>query len=468
MKYQNYILGSFVSGAGDEFVIKNVYDDSEFAEVHFLSDEEVENLIKKAHQNKLSARSISNIQKQEDLLFISKEILLRKAELATTIAAESGKPLKYALAEVERASQTFEFAAKELEKASFEKTQIGIGTQKKMAQIHRFPVGLVLGISPFNFPLNLVAHKIAPAIATGCVIILKPSPRTPITALKLAEIISQTKVVKYNVAIVNMTLEQTALLLKDERVAKISFTGSDKVGWDIQAQSSKKKITLELGGNAATIISDTANIEQAIPQCLIGAFAYSGQVCIHSQRFYVHEKWYEFFIEKMVEGAKSLTIGNPLDINTEFSVLINEAAAIRIESWVNEAIAQGAKLITGGYRSGKMYDPTILTNTHPKMKIVSEEVFGPVICIEKFLQIEEAIHEVNLGKFGLQTSIFTQNHQEVQKAFEQIESGSILVNLPTTFRTDDMPYGGVKDSGFGREGVKYAMEEMTEIKLLVL
>ncbi len=467
MNIANYVFGTFVNSYGEEFTVTNPYTQKPFAKVKFVLDSRVEELLKIASKIKKEAAKTPKNLIYNDLIHISKEIKNNRYDLAITIVRETAKPLKYALAEVDRATQTFEFAAKEALRLSPEIISIGTDDNPREAELHKIPVGLVVGISPFNFPLNLVAHKIAPAIASGCPIILKPSPRTPVTAFKLAEIIHTTEVVKKFVSIVNLTLPQTSKMIEDERVAKVTFTGSDKVGWEIKSKLSKKRVTLELGGNAATLVAPSAQLPETVKKCLISSFAFSGQVCIHSQRFYVHHSIFNKFTQAMKSGAENLTIGDPELESTDFSVLIDQEAANRIDLWVNEAIREGAKLITGGNKNQNFYEPTILTQVSPSSKVLTEEIFGPVITIEKYSNFEKALKKINSSRFGLQNSIFSNDESEIQKFFEEIESGSILVNLPTTFRTDDMPYGGVKNSGTGKEGVKYAIEEMTELKLLV-
>jgi glyceraldehyde-3-phosphate dehydrogenase (NADP+) len=315
--------------------------------------------------------------------------------------------------------------------------------------------------------MNLAVHKIAPAIASACPIILKPASRTPLSCLELAKIIDRTELPKGAVSILPMDRETGNLLVTDERFKLLSFTGSPDIGWKMKAESGKKKIVLELGGNAATIITPSTDIKDALPKSLMGAFAYSGQICIHAQRFIVHSSLYDSFVNELKSLTLDLKSGNPLDAATDISNMIDEANAIRVENWINEAIQQGAQLICGGKRTGSYIEPTILTNCNHTMKVYAEEVFGPVICINSYETIEDAIQQANNTKFGLQSGVFTNDQTELNKCFKQIEVGGVIHNHVPTLRYDQMPYGGVKDSGLGREGVKYAMLDMLEPKILV-
>ncbi|MBU2650811.1 MAG: aldehyde dehydrogenase family protein, partial [Bacteroidetes bacterium] len=330
-----------------------------------------------------------------------------------------------------------------------------------------FPIGLVAGISPFNFPLNLAVHKIAPAIAAGCPIILKPSSNTPLSTLLLATIIDQTELPKGAVSILPMDRKTGNLMVTDERFKLLSFTGSPEVGWKMKEDAGKKKVILELGGNAGVIVSNSANLEKAVPKCVNGGFAYSGQVCIHTQRIYVQEDVFERFADMFVEQTRKLNAGDPENPETDISVMIDEENAKRVEVWVQEAIDDGAAILCGGKRKAAYFEPTVLTNTRFDMKVCSLEIFGPVVVIEKYRSFQDAVNEINKGRFGLQTGVFTNRIDEMNMAFHDLEVGGVIINDVPTFRVDHMPYGGVKDSGLGREGVKYAMMDMLEPKILV-
>lgn len=385
------------------------------------------------------------------------------------LAREAGKPLKYALGEIDRAAQTFIVAAEESKRLpgellSIDWTAAGAG---KEGFIKYFPVGLIAGIAPFNFPLNLAVHKIAPAIASGNPIILKPARSTPLSVLALAKIIDNTDLPKGALSILPMDREAGNQLVTDSRFKMLSFTGSPQVGWQMKRDAGMKRVTLELGGNAGVVVSECADIEKAVTKCLAGSFAYSGQVCIHVQRIYVHETIFDSFIQKLSAATSLLKEGHPDNADTDISSMIDEGNAIRVEAWVNEAVETGAKVICGGKRKGTYYMPTILTNTNSDMKVCGLEVFGPVVSIEKYSDFKEAIAQVNNSDFGLQAGVFTNKIDEMNFAFNELEVGGVMLNDVPTFRVDHMPYGGVKNSGFGREGVKYAIHEMLEPKLLV-
>ncbi len=466
--YQIYSAGKFISSK-KVLEVKNPYDHSLVAKT-YLADEPILNTtIEKALSVQATLKELSSLKKFEILIQISQLLTKDKKHLAEILALESGKPLKYALAEIERSIQTFLIAAEETKRLpkdyiSLDWTPNGAG---KEGIVNYFPIGLVAGIAPFNFPMNLAVHKLAPAIASGCPIILKPASSTPLSCLELAKIIDKTELPKGAVSILPMDRETGNLMVTDERFKLLSFTGSPVVGWKMKTQSGKKKVVLELGGNAATLITESADLKDALPKSLIGAFSYSGQICIHAQRFIVHRSLYKKFTSDLKAAALKLTYGNPLKDKTDVSNMIDEENAIRVEQWVKEAIKQGAKLICGGKRKGSYVEPTILTHCDSTMKVYAEEVFGPVICINSYDTIEEAIELANDTKFGLQCGVFTNSITELDKCFKHIDVGGVIHNHVPTLRFDQMPYGGVKESGLGREGVKYAIMDMMEPKVLV-
>jgi glyceraldehyde-3-phosphate dehydrogenase (NADP+) len=341
------------------------------------------------------------------------------------------------------------------------------GGRGKTAHTTHCPRGVIYGITPFNFPLNLVAHKVAPALASGNAIIIKPSPRTPLTALMLGEVFLECGLPPEALQVVPLDVEMLDSVFNDERVGMISFTGSAAVGWEIKNRIGRKALALELGGNAAVILDETADIASAIPKIVTGAFAYSGQVCISVQRLFLHESIFDECTSRLAADSASLKKGDPLAEDTRISVMIDEAAAARAESWTNEAVANGAKIISGGRRDGALLEPTIITGTHAEMRVVAEEAFAPLIVVEKFSNVGEAIDMANQGKYGLQAGLFSTNARTIDHAVRELDYGGVIVNDVPTFRVDNMPYGGVKESGFGREGVRYAMEEMCERKLIV-
>jgi len=400
---------------------------------------------------------------------IADRIDTHQDELSILVCKESGKPIRYAQGEIQRTIQTYRIAAEECKRIpgeylSLDWTRAGTG---KEAWVKRFPVGLVAGISPFNFPLNLTAHKIAPALAAGNPIILKPSSKTPVSMLRLAELIVDLDIPRGGISIVPMSRRLGDLLVEDTRVKLLSFTGSPSVGWNMKKRAGKKKVILELGGNAGVYVGASADMNQAVNRCLGGAFAYSGQVCIHLQRIYVEQSVHKAFLNQFTSQVSQLQYGPSHEYETDISTMIDEDNAIRVESWVNEAVAEGAQILCGGTRQGGYYPPTVLTNTQLDMKVCSLEVFGPVVSVEAVPDLDEAVQRINYGRYGLQAGVFTNQLDEMDQAFDQLEVGGVVINDVPTFRVDHMPYGGVKDSGFGREGLKYAIEEMTEPKVLI-
>jgi glyceraldehyde-3-phosphate dehydrogenase (NADP+) len=315
--------------------------------------------------------------------------------------------------------------------------------------------------------MNLAVHKLAPALASGCPIILKPSTNTPLSTLALAEVIAKTAFPKGSVSILPMDRATGNQLVTDDRFKLLSFTGSPVVGWKMKSQAGRKKVVLELGGNAGLIITKTADLMDAVNKAVIGGFAYSGQVCIHAQRIYVEQAIFENFLSLFIDRVKRLRVGDPADPATEISAMIDETNAIRVENWVNEAVEEGAKIVCGGNRNGTYYEPTVLVNTKPRMKVCALEVFGPVVTIEPFTDFKAAIAEVNDSEFGLQAGVFTNLISEMDYAYENLHVGGVIINDSPIFRVDHMPYGGVKDSGLGREVVKYAIQDMMEAKILV-
>ncbi len=469
-------MNEFKIFVGGEFLttdrplkVTNPYNGEIIGHTYMGSSNELEKAIHQAQAVQKPMRDSPSFARYEALMKIAGLIREERDEFARLLCLESAKPIRYALSEVDRAIQTFIVAAEEAKRLPKEYidldwTQAGTG---KEGLVKYFPIGLVAGISPFNFPLNLAAHKIAPAIASGCPIILKPSSTTPLSTLKLAQTISKTDLPKGAISVLPMDRETGNLLVTDQRFKLLTFTGSPEVGWKMKQDAGKKKIVLELGGNAAVIVTESAEIDQAAAKCVIGGFSYSGQVCIHAQRIYVQKEIFKVFSDKFIHAVKSLRVGDPLDSITDISAMIDETNAIRVEKWVNEAINEGASVLTGGLRKGTFYPPTVLTGTKSEMKVCALEVFGPVVTLEPYTSFKEVISLVNEGKFGLQAGVFTNDLKQVNQAFDQLEVGGVIINDVPTFRVDHMPYGGIKDSGFGREGVKYAIMEMMEPKILV-
>lgn len=467
--YDIYLAGEFVQGT-TKLPVLNKYTGEVYAETWLADTAQLEVAILKGRKALREMAELSSFRKSTILRSISEALLADKMRLAEVLCIESSKPMRYAIGEIERAAQTFLVASEECKRLpgeylSLDWTEAG---KNKEGIVRYFPAGLIAGISPFNFPLNLAVHKLAPAIAAGCPIILKPASSTPLSTLELARIISKCDLPEGAVSILPMSRSTGNQLATDDRIQILSFTGSPLVGWELKKQSSKKKVVLELGGNAGVIISEHTEIAPLIQKCIVGAFAYSGQICIHAQRFFVHASLYKQFCEQMVSAAAQLVIGDPLSTSTSLSNLIDEENAVRVETWVKEALDGGAKLLCGGERKGSFYAATILSGTDETMKVRCEELFGPVITIEKFEGgIEEAVEKINEGRFGLQCGVFTDSVRELDYCFKHIEAGGIIHNDTPLVRYDHMPYGGVKESGLGREGVKYAIQDFLEARILV-
>lgn len=463
-----YLAGSFIQ-TSHTHTIFNPHTNQPVGQTWLCEKEEIESAIRLGLEAESAMAAYPAWKRYETLRFISDELLKNKNWHADLLAREAAKPLRYALAEVERAAQNFLVAAEESKRIHGEVIRLDWtpSGHNKEGIIKKFPIGLIAGISPFNFPLNLAVHKIAPAIASGNPIILKPASSTPLSTLALARIIHQTDLPKGAVSILPASRSAGNQLVTDERIKLLSFTGSDSVGWQMKKHCGKKKIILELGGNAGVIVSSTADVNDIVDTCIQGAFAYAGQICIHAQRFFVHSSLYDTFLHSMKQRAEHIHIDAPENADTEFSAMIDLSNAQRVENWIDEALSNGAELVCGAKRNKNLVFPTILTHTQPSMKVNAEEVFGPVITIEPFDEFSEAIQKINQSKFGLQAGVFTQSIDEMNMAFEHIHAGGIILNNVPTLRFDHMPYGGIKDSGLGREGVKYAMNDMLELKILV-
>ncbi len=451
-------------------LVRSPFSGEEIAHFSVASDAEVEESIAAATTAAAELRDVPRYQLAESLRRIAEGIGARSEEFARTIALEAGKPVKTSRAEVERAVATFIYASEEARRFGGESVPLdgqatGAG---RVGWTERFPRGVVFGITPFNFPLNLVAHKVAPALASRNAIIVKPSPRTPLTSLLLGEVFLESGLHKSALQVVPMEIESIDLVLKDERVAMISFTGSAEVGWRLRERAARKAVTLELGGNAPVVVDETADMPFAVERTALAAFAYAGQVCISAQRVLVHESVADDFTDAFVARAESLRTGDPLDEATEFSNMIDEAAAVRAESWINEAVGAGARLLTGGGRQGSLLEATVLTNVHSEMRICAEEVFAPVATIQTFKDFEGALDEANNTRYGLQAGVFTHDMARALRSLRRLEVGGVMINDAPAFRVDNMPYGGIKQSGAGREGVRYAMEEMTEPRIIVI
>lgn len=391
-------------------------------------------------------------------------------ELARLMSQENGKPLKYTRGEVSRGVDTFNFAADEARRIHGETIPLdaAAGGVGKIGYYVRVPVGLIAAITPFNFPLNLTAHKVAPAIAAGCPIVVKPSPMTPMTVIRLAEIMREAGLPEGAFEVVTGGADVGTWLTTDPRVAMISFTGSPPVAREITKTAGLRRVTLELGGNAATIVEADANIDTAVARTVFGSFSYSGQVCISIQRLYIQREIYNEFRDKFLAATSKLVMGDPLSDQTDIGPLINDAAAERMEGWVNEAERQGAWISAGGKREGRMFQPTVLENVTDDMLVMCAEAFGPVVNLVPYDDFEQALAGADSGAFGLQAGVYTRDLNKAMLAVQKLNVGGVIINDVPTLRIDNMPYGGNKDSGVGREGPRFAIEEMTTLKMVVI
>jgi acyl-CoA reductase-like NAD-dependent aldehyde dehydrogenase len=401
---------------------------------------------------------------------ISAGIKTRREELGRLIALEAGKPIRDALVEVDRATLTFRLGAEEAERMTGELIPLDLmpASKDRVGITRRFPIGPIVGITPFNFPLNLAAHKLSPAIASGNPIVLKPPSKDPLTMLTVAEIVEAAGVPKGAVSILPMTRELGDRMVADERFKLLTFTGSPSVGWRMKERAGKKKVVLELGGNAGVIVDKTADLDWAVKRTLVGAFTYSGQVCISVQRMFVHEAIWDTFMEKFLAGVAKLKIGDPLDPTTDVGPMVDEHQASRTQRWVDEAVAMGGTVLAGGQANGTFFPPTVLTDVPVAAQVCSNEAFAPLVVAFPFSDMGDAIARVNDSMFGLQTGVFTNDLAGAWQAFHELEVGGVIVNDVPMYRIDHMPYGGVKDSGLGREGLRWAIEDMTEIRIMVL
>ena len=394
----------------------------------------------------------------------------RAEELAQALCIEAGKPVKDARGEVSRLIDTFRIAAEESVRMNGEVQELEIAPRARgyRGMWKRVPVGPCSFISPFNFPLNLAAHKVAPALAVGCPFVLKPASRTPIGALIIAEVLAETDLPAGAFSVLPCSRDGADLFTTDDRLKLLSFTGSPGVGWDLKARAGKKKVVLELGGNAACIVDRDTALDDAVERLIIGAFYQSGQSCIGVQRILAHDDIYEALRDRMVTATQALIAGNPRNEDTFIGPMISEGEAQRLHGWVQDAVAAGGTLLCGGQRDGAMLDATLLENVPAGTSVCTEEAFGPVAVLSRFNDFDQALRAVNDSTFGLQAGVFTRDLYKAQKAWDELDVGGVVIGDVPSWRVDNMPYGGVKDSGLGREGVRFAMEDMTEIRNLVV
>jgi acyl-CoA reductase-like NAD-dependent aldehyde dehydrogenase len=451
--------------------VTNPFDGRVVGSVSQATDADVERAVAAAHAGQDELAALPAHARAAALDHVSRRLTERAEEIARLITGENGKPIKWARAEVGRAASTFFWAAEETRRWSGELQRLDTdpGSDGRLALLRRVPRGPVLGIAPFNFPLNLIAHKVAPAIAVGAPIIVKPAPATPLSALLLGEILAETDLPEGSWSVLPVPNTTAAELVTDPRLPVVSFTGSVPVGWGIRDRVPRKHVTLELGGNAAAVIcSDYTDLDHAAARIATFAMYQAGQSCISVQRVYAHRDVYDQLVENVVKHVAALGVGDPNDDATDVGPLVDEAAARRVEAWVDEAVTAGARVLTGGARDGASYAPTVLDDVPADAKVCAEEVFGPVVILAPVDSDDEAFAAVNASRFGLQAGVFTHDLQTAFRAHRTLDVGGVIVGDVPSYRADQMPYGGVKDSGTGREGVRSAMDDLTVDRVLVL
>src|SRR5918996_3951112 len=465
-----YVVAGKFKTSDETFEVKSPFDGRTVATVTKPTKDDIEAATAAAHEVSHETRKLPIHARAEALVHISSRLKEREDEVAEAIAREGGKPLKWAKVEAARAVSTFRWAAEESRHGQDElmrlDTEESLGS--RLGLVRRFPLGPVLGISPFNFPVNLVAHKVAPALAVGAPIVVKPATATPLGALLLGELVGETELPGGMLSVLPVSGSRAEAMVRDERFAKVSFTGSGEVGWRLKGIAPKKHFTLELGGNAGVIVHADADLDHAAARIAFGGYYQAGQSCISVQRVLLQSEVHDDFLSRFVKQVEGLKSGDPLDPSTDVGPVIDPGALDRIAAWVEEAVAGGASIVTGGGRRDPFYEPTVLTGVRPEMKVCREEVFGPVTTVQRYETFEEALGMVNDTRYGLQAGVFTASLERALLAHRELVVGGIIVNDVSAYRADQMPYGGAKESGYGREGLRYAIEEMTEPRIMVL
>jgi glyceraldehyde-3-phosphate dehydrogenase (NADP+) len=469
------VKGCFINNTwvetAEKLAVHSPWSGETVGEVSLAGEAQWEAALAAAQKAAVTFKAHSSLERRELLEKLAAGVKARQEELAQTIVAEGGKPITYARGEMARGVLTLSLAAAEAARIGGEVLPLDLtaASRGRWGLTRRFPLGPVLGISPFNFPFNLVAHKVGPALAAGNPIIIKPPSATPLTALKLAEIYAQAGLTPGGLQVLPSPSQVAERYVADERLKALSFTGSAAVGWRLKSLAGRKKVLLELGGNAACIVDADADLEAAATRTAIGAFAHAGQVCISVQRLLVHQDIYEAFKEIFLKTVNArVVVGDPGREETVVGPFIDAGAAVRVRQWVDEALAGGARLVTGGPGEGKLMPPTVLEKVTRDLKVWKDEVFGPVVVLAPFAEFSQALEMANDSVYGLQAGVFTRNLAHAWQAFEALEVGGVIINDAPSFRVDHMPYGGVKASGHGREGLRYAIEELTELRLLAL
>jgi acyl-CoA reductase-like NAD-dependent aldehyde dehydrogenase len=474
MEAEKFIIGNNFAGSNDVIDIVNPYTQKTVKKVFRTTGEQVNESLNYLTSAFHKYKKTPAYLRADFLEKITNKIKEKKEELAKLITLETGKPIKFSRIEIDRAVLTFKIGSEEARRIDGEVISLDQlkGLENKTGLVKRFPIGVILGITPWNFPINLVAHKLSPALAAGNTVLLKPASASLCSGIEVVKIIKEAAEesgLDYcPVNVVTSSGSEIEKFISDDRIKMISFTGSPLVGWDIKKKLSKQKISLELGGNAGVIVDESADVKTAAAKIVTGAFYSAGQSCISVQRVFVHKNIYKEFEKFLVEETSKVVYGDPDDENCLAGPMINETEAIRAERWVNEALKAGGKLLAGGGRKNAVLEPTIVSDAPAACNVNSKEVFAPVLTLQSFDDFSKAVAEVDNSDFGLQAGVFTNNLKNAMYAFENIEAGGIVINDVSAFRVDSMPYGGMKHSGTGKEGVKYAIEEMTERKILIL
>ncbi|MCR4529705.1 aldehyde dehydrogenase family protein [Acinetobacter venetianus] len=469
--YPLYVAGKAIT-TGQWLEVQHKYQHTVYARVALADAKVLEKAIAASVKAEAEMAALKPYQKQKILLHCVKRFNELREELTEILIAEGGKPRGAASAEVERLINTFQLAADAV-------TQLDDGRMLPLAvtpaaarfrgMVKHVPVGAISLISPFNFPLNLVAHKIAPAIAAGCPFVLKPASLTPISALKIAQVLAETDLPKGSWSVLPCDRQAADILVTDDRFKLLSFTGSDQVGWDMKARAGRKKVTLELGGNAAVLIESDTPVDDALIDRLVGAaYGHAGQICISVQRILIHADIYTEVKKKLLAKVKKIKVDDPSLSTTLVGPMIKEAEAVRLKKWIDKAEKKGTKVLIGGTLQGVLFEPTLLENVDSKLEVYKDEAFGPVAILEKYKDFEQGIATINQSRFGLQAGVYTQNLNKMLYAWDHLHVGGVIINDVPTFRVDNMPYGGVKDSGLGREGIHSAIRDMQEERLLAI
>ncbi|HEX6853563.1 MAG TPA: aldehyde dehydrogenase family protein [Candidatus Polarisedimenticolaceae bacterium] len=470
MESRPFLVAGRPRDAVEAFEVRSPWDEAIVARVARPGPGDVEDALREAHGAREAMRRLPAWRRAEILANVARRLEDEPDRWAETVVRESGKPWTAARGEVDRAASTLRASAAEATRDPGEIVPLDAapGGEGRLGILRRFPLGVVACITPFNFPLNLVAHKIGPAVAAGCPFVLKPASKTPSSALDLAQAFVDAGTPPGAVSVLPLAGEAATALATDARVRVLSFTGSPEVGWDLKRRAVRQRVVLELGGNAGVMVDRGADLERAAARCVAGAFGQAGQSCVSVQRIYVHRDAFEPFLERLLARVRTLVVGDPMRPETQVGPLVTLSDARRVAAWIDEARASGARVLAGGSRRGAIVEPTVITGTRPELRICAREVFGPVAVVEPVGSAAEGIAAVDASEFGLQAGIFTPDLATALEAYESIEAGAVLVNEVPTWRSDPMPYGGTKGSGVGREGPRWAIEDYTEPRLLVL